>query len=232
MLGTLLGDSVEMRRRKQLAAASLKNLWRIWSNNKNNKIGIKKRIQLYNAYITPILTYNACTWALTETELQELEIFRRKQLRSIVGIRYPQVISNAELYNKCGAVELQFAIRGARWRMLGHVLRMTKDTPAKHAMIYYFSNRKDGFTGRPRTTLPIIIDKDLKAMAKQTSTHHNQNELDIPKQLTDLSDMEKLETLANSRQKWKSIVTNMQVLELPKPKPKRLSMRTRENEQQ
>ena len=56
-LGTLLGDYEEMRTRKQLAAVSFNNLWRIWSR-KNNKISIERRLRLYDAYITPILTYN------------------------------------------------------------------------------------------------------------------------------------------------------------------------------
>jgi hypothetical protein len=30
-------------------------------------------LRLYDSYITPILTYNACTWALTEAEMAELE---------------------------------------------------------------------------------------------------------------------------------------------------------------
>ena len=54
-LGTLLGDYEEMKRRKQLAAASFKNLWRIWSY-KNNKISVEKRLRLCNAYIIPVLT--------------------------------------------------------------------------------------------------------------------------------------------------------------------------------
>ena len=65
---------------------------------------------------------------LTERQLEELEAFRRKQLRSIIGIKYPRRISNSELYERCKSVELEHIIRGARWRMFGHVLRMTDDT--------------------------------------------------------------------------------------------------------
>ena len=82
----------------------------------------------------PVLTYNACTWALTQTEMNELEAFRRTQLR----VNDPRKISNEKLYKKCGTLELQHIIRGARWRMMGHVLRMSKDTHAKQAMWHYF----------------------------------------------------------------------------------------------
>jgi hypothetical protein len=79
-LGTLLGDCEQICRRKQLASAAFNNLKRLWSRNKNIKVETSTRLKLYNAYIIPIMTYNACTSALTDTELQELEAFRRKQL--------------------------------------------------------------------------------------------------------------------------------------------------------
>ena len=42
--------------------------------------------------------------------------------------------------------ELQPTIRNARWRMFGHALRMTDDTPAKHAKLHYFRERKSNFS--------------------------------------------------------------------------------------
>ena len=58
-----------------------------------------------------------------QSEMGELDAFRRKQLRNIIGVHYPRTISNEELYRRCGMIELQYIIRGARWRMLGHTLR-------------------------------------------------------------------------------------------------------------
>jgi len=74
-LGTLLGDSEEAKRRKQLASAAFQKLKNIWSNKANNKISTARRIRLYETYITPILTYNAGTWALTKKEIQQLDSF-------------------------------------------------------------------------------------------------------------------------------------------------------------
>ncbi len=68
---------------------------------------MERRLQLYDVYITPILTYNVCTWALTEAELAELEACRRRHLRRIIGIYYPSRISNANLYKKCNMKELE-----------------------------------------------------------------------------------------------------------------------------
>ena len=122
--------------------------------------------------------------------------------------------------------ELQPTIRNARWRMFGHALRMNDDTPAKHAMLHYFVERKSNFLGRPRTTLPTVISKDLELAAKQSA--FQQTEHKLPKQLRDLRDLKAMETLANDRQKWKLIVANIQVLSRPKPEPqKQRSLRTR-----
>lgn len=101
-LGTLLGDSEENKRRKQLTQttwATFQKLKNIWSN-KTNKISTAPRIRLYETYITPILTYNAGTWALTKKEI------RRRHFRIILGICYPNIISNKELYRGCKAQEL------------------------------------------------------------------------------------------------------------------------------
>ena len=212
-LGTLLGETEEMRRRKQLAACSFNNLWRIWSR-KHNKINASKRLQLYNEYITPILTYNSCTWALTDVNMEELEILRRSQLRRIIGIQYPRKISNADLYKKCNIEELATTIRNARWRMLGHTLRMTDDTPAKHAMLHCFDKITKGFMGRPRVTLPLVINKDLKATQRETA------QFGLPLQLKSISDLRQLETLARDHKKWKNVVqcvADMQVTEPQSP---------------
>jgi hypothetical protein len=214
-LGTLLGDIEEMKRRKQLAAAAFGKLKRIWSE-KNNKISPERRIKLYNAYFMPILTYNASTWALSETETEELEAYHRKQLRTVLGIKYPRKIPNSKLYNTTNTVELKHVIRRARWRMFGHTLRMSNKTPAKLAMMQYFSSTNtDCFIGRPRTTLPGILDKDISLAQKQQKANSPLQLL--PKQLKTAEDFQEIEKLARNRSLWRSIVANMYVLEPPKP---------------
>ena len=59
------------------------------------------RLRLYNAFIVPVLTDNMGTWGLTPTEWAMIDAFHRRQLRQVIGIRYPQRISNNALYRKC-----------------------------------------------------------------------------------------------------------------------------------
>jgi hypothetical protein len=223
-LGTLLGDSQELQRRKQLAAASFQSLKRIWSRKQHNKISADRRLRLYNAYVVPVLTYNACTWALTDTQLDELDAFHRRQMRAVLGITYPRKISNEKLYERCNTQALRHTIRGARWRMFGHVLRMTDHVPAKYAMKRYFDPRINIYRGRPRTTIQTVLDNDLKAGAANLQADFPL--LDIPNRLHTITDLEQLERIASIRPNWKSIVAYMQVS--PPSKPKRLRPRRHE----
>lgn len=222
-LGTLLGDTEELHRRKQLAAASFHGLERIWCRKKNNKISVDRRLRLYNAYVLPVLTYNSCTWALTQTEQDELDAFHRRQLRKVLGIYHPRKISNEALYARCNTQALRHTIRGARWRMLGHVLRMNEQVPAKFAMKHYFDPSTNSYRGRPRTTLQVVLEKDLEVGANIRADHPL---LGIPEQLRSREDLEQLERTAQTRPDWRRIVAYMQVP--PPPKPRKLMPRRHE----
>jgi hypothetical protein len=205
-----------MRRRKQLTAVSFNKLSLIWKR-KNNKISIERRLRLYDAYITPILIYNACTWALKEAELAELEACRRRHLRRIIGVQYPMKISNVKLYETCKMTALEPIIRNARWRMLGHTLR-SDDIPAKRATIHYFDRTTERkFLGRPRHTLPRAIDKDLERAAAQPD-QHPARKLGLPNQQQTIDDLRKLESLAAVRSMWDNIVKCLMNTQVPEPK--------------
>ncbi|EGZ23411.1 hypothetical protein PHYSODRAFT_480033 [Phytophthora sojae] len=140
-LGSLLGDADDVSRRKILAAAALRRLWTVWL--RSHRITDTTRIPLYNCYVLPILLYNCGTWALIPTELHRLESFHHRRLRSR---------------------PLRHRITSARWGLLGHILRRPQDIPAFIQMKAYFSSSDSSkWRGRPRTTLPLVLDQDLDA---------------------------------------------------------------------
>ena len=160
------------------------------------------RILLYNTYITPILVYNSGTWALSKAETEELDRFHRKQLRSVIGFYYPNTISNVRLYEQCKCGKMSSLIRKNRWRLLGHVLRMANNIPAKHSMLSYFNNGA-GFRGRPRTTLPTIINSELEAIATKYP--------EIRKHINSQLNLNHLETCKCSI--WSNLVDSVHVLD-------------------
>ena len=217
-LGTLLGDSEELKRRKQLAAAAFKQVRSLWP--RRAQVSEKRRIRIYNACVKPILTYNMGTWALTQRETNELDSFHRRQLRSVIGIHYPEVISNEDLYTRTDAGPLSLDMFHARWRLLGHTLRMKNNVPAKKAMLAFFSINQEtpGFRGMPRTTLPRIINTDIIEIKQAADTASSQRGpistliASLPDQLKSKLDLQQLEKLAKARKKWQKIVDGAHAL--------------------
>ncbi|KAE9335811.1 hypothetical protein PF008_g13319 [Phytophthora fragariae] len=160
-LGSLLGDAEDVSRRKQLARAALNRMWTLWL--RTSQTSERTRVRLYNSYVLPILLYNCGTWALTKGGVLGLESFHRRQLRQVLGIRHPRRISNAALYKRCNARPLRYRITKARWVLFGQVLRGSDRNPAFMQMARYFdSSTEGGWRGRPRTTLPTLLDQNFR----------------------------------------------------------------------
>ena len=154
-LGSLIRDSEDLSRRKQLSIVSLNNLNNIWIRKDHIKQSL--RIQLYKSLIKPILMYNSGTWGLSKKDEDNLDAFHRQQLRRVLNVKYPAHIGNAEVYKQTGEEVITLQILRNRWKLFGHVLRSNPRTPAQKAMNHYFEpSRAKKFRGKPRVTLPHI----------------------------------------------------------------------------
>ena len=104
---------------------------------KEKKLKISIKVRVYNSYFKLVLTYNSLAWAVNKNIEAKLDGLHRKQLKKVIGIYYPNRISNKELYKRTNSTSLLVEIAGARWRMLRHILRRPDDTPAYQAMKQY-----------------------------------------------------------------------------------------------
>ena len=82
----------------------------------------------------------------------------------------------------------------SRWELFGHILRRDINIPANKAMNGYFVKCGDSFRGRPPTTLPIVLNRDL-ALIK----------MGLKNQL----DLERLRSMAQDRQHWRDFTSRM-----------------------
>ena len=135
-LGLLLGDAEDVAHRKQLALVAFHWMWTLWLRRQH--VSEALRLHFYNAFIVPAITYNMSTWALTQVESARLDSFHRTQLKHLLGIKWPQHISNAALYKRFQCEPLSIKMIEARWRLSGHVLRMPQNVPAQMAIDKYF----------------------------------------------------------------------------------------------
>ena len=99
---------------------------------------------------------------LTANDELKLDTFHKKQLRWVIGKRYPDKISNAKLYEKGKTYPISLQITALRWQKLGHILRLDQNTPVYTSMLYYFSTSSVGLhKGADRTTIATTINRDI-----------------------------------------------------------------------
>ena len=160
-LGSLLGEAEYVARRKQLANVAFRKLSTVWFRRAH--ISLQLRLRLYASFVIPVLTYNMGTWGLTQADLVRIDTYhRRLHLRQIIGVRWPNWISNVALYLRCQSRPISESIITARWRLFGHVLRLPRDAPD-----YYFADTEAAtFSGRPRISLPSTLCSDLRRIGR------------------------------------------------------------------
>ena len=125
-LGSLLGVTEDINRRKQLATAALNKMNNIWIRKDKIKQGL--RLKLYKAIIKPILLYNSGTWNPTKKEEEQLDAFHRKKLRKVMNVKYPVAMRNRIVYQNSNEEMLSLTILEKRWKLFGHTLRLHEDT--------------------------------------------------------------------------------------------------------
>ena len=79
----------------------------------------------------------------------------------MIGIQWPHKKSNNKLYKITGTKPLSITKTERIWKLLGHILRLPADCPARKAMRYYFEERTNKIFRR-RTTIVSTLNKDIK----------------------------------------------------------------------
>ena len=190
-LGSLLCSTADIKRRIGLAHAAFNTFSKLWLQGR--KIPLKRRLQVYDAQVVSVLLYNCSSWAAPQHVMEKLNTCHRKHLRTILNIAWPKgVISNVELYRRCGVLPILERVRKARWTLFGHVLRMDDNCPASLALRYAVSSSEflQGRVGRPRCNLFGFLVKDL-------------SEHSIP--LKTVDDLVVLRSIAADRSAWRKM---------------------------
>ncbi|XP_029654042.1 uncharacterized protein LOC115227307 [Octopus sinensis] len=192
-LGSLLGDSEDITRRKILSTIALKKLQSIWMRKK--QILTKMRLRLYDAFVRPVLMYNAGTWGTSKKNMEQLDTFHRGQLRKLLGYSWPKKISNDKLYRSANCGPISLNVLETRWRLFGHILRMKKETPCNMVMEEFFDHTEySKYRGRPRDCLPGILTKEYAMIGGR---------------LMDANNLDEIRKRARRRKGWKELTTRI-----------------------
>jgi hypothetical protein len=87
------------------ALNSLLPIWRSTALSQNNKI------RIFNTNVKSVLLYGSETWRVTKTNTQKLQTFINRCRRNIRKIRWPEVVSNQQLWDRTRQNAIDYDIR-------------------------------------------------------------------------------------------------------------------------
>ena len=85
---------------------------------------LSTKIQVYRAILVPTLLYDAETWTLCQKQIKLLEWFHQHCLRSILGIKWQDHMSNKEVLKKASLPSIEFTFLQVQLCWAGHITRM------------------------------------------------------------------------------------------------------------
>jgi len=120
------------------------------------------KLRLFNSNVKYVLLYSPETWRETASSIKALQVLLNRCLRTILGVRWPDIISNKELWRKTKQQPINLTIRSRRWKWIGHTLRKAYNNITKQALEWNpQENRK---RGRPKNSWSRGIISDLQAI--------------------------------------------------------------------
>nr|KAG5695709.1 hypothetical protein BaRGS_022386 [Batillaria attramentaria] len=82
------------------------------------------KLKVYNAVVLPSLLYGCESWTSYRRHIKQLEKFHMRALRSILGIRWQDRITNLEVLDRAQSCSIESMLLKAQLRWVGHVIRM------------------------------------------------------------------------------------------------------------
>ena len=101
-------------------------------------------------FVMSTLLYNSELWTLTNSINNKLDAFHRRLLRYAIGVHYPKIIKNEDIYRITNTILISRTIQKRRLSWFGHLMRLPEDTPARQAFNIAISH-KNLKRGRPKT---------------------------------------------------------------------------------
>ncbi|KAL6484915.1 hypothetical protein MHYP_G00069600 [Metynnis hypsauchen] len=91
---------------------------------KQHNIQKSTKLKVYKTVMLTSLLYGCETWTLYRKHVKLLESFHIRSLRSILGIRWQDRVTNLKVLDRAESTSIEVLILKAQLRWMGHVIRM------------------------------------------------------------------------------------------------------------
>ena len=127
---------------------------------KNENLSLHTKLRLFNTNVKSVLMYGSETWRRTKGIDNKLQVFVNTCLRRILRIRWPEHISNEDLWRRTNQEPIAVSIQTRKWRWIGHTLRRGPKHIPRHALDWNPQGQRK--RGRPPSTWRRTLGKELK----------------------------------------------------------------------
>lgn len=155
------GTAEDVKSRIKKANGVFVQLYPVW---KNRNLSRNTKLRLFNSNVKSVLLYGSETWKVTESITRPLQTFVNRCLRRIMGIWWPETISNEDLWAATNQLPIRLEIRRRKWKWIGHTLRKPDGAIEKAALRWNPQGERK--RGRPRETWRRSVDKELGRAGK------------------------------------------------------------------
>ena len=145
-------------------------------------ISRKTKLRIFNTNVKSVLLLGSETRRATKGTCRKLQSFVNRCLRSIMGIHWPEVIRNEELWERAEQERSDTRIRRRKWGCIRYTLRKPTSNVTRHAPRWNPQEKRR--CGRPRNSWRRTVDDEV---GKEGYTWR------------------KLETQAQNRLRWRAV---------------------------
>ena len=157
-LGSMVASgSSDLQRRKSLAWCAFWKLEQLW---KSPHISITTKVKSFYTTCVTILLYGCESWVISQDMENKINAFATSCYRVILNIKHIDHVLNTTVYSMTNTVPLIHLVRHHQLKFLGHILRMSKEEPARRYALYIPTIGKRR-PGRPRTSYLNYVQRLL-----------------------------------------------------------------------
>ncbi|RUS89829.1 hypothetical protein EGW08_002441 [Elysia chlorotica] len=125
------GSDEDIKCRINKARQAFITLRQIW---KSKTLSIHNKLRIFNTNVKSVLLYGSETWRVTKTNSKKIQGFTNRCLRNILGVHWPEVISNEELWERTRQTPVETEIMKRKWGWVGHTLRKPASNITRQAL--------------------------------------------------------------------------------------------------
>lgn len=158
------GTEDDITSRIAKARATFAQLRPVWQSRKLTR---RVKLKIFGSNVKSVLLYGCETWKVTKAISHQLQVVVNRFLRRILGIHWPEKISNDNLRELCQEAPIDHQIKRRKWNWIGHTLRRGPDHVPKQALDWNPQGKRK--RGRPKQTWRRSVFDEAKRIGKTWS---------------------------------------------------------------